>query len=640
MRLAVYLAAILVGLPATAAAQQDAFRDALITFHSKLAGEYGDEGPIVANSLDRMAASLATWDDSIRRTEQESRSRLASASPSERARIHTELARLYVDRGRYADAIRELGAAIQFDATRGTVHILRGLVLEAMGRSQDALDSYKTAWDLDRVDPVSAYLLASRRATLRTSDEPIPEATALLNAQARRLQSEPADHHVELFPQLALVPDEAAVTPVFSPARYADGLELIAGGRYQEAIATLRRDAASDPLVVGAAVLSGRLQQAIARLHEGDAENALADLNAAVASSPNSSELHRIIAAAYADASDDEKSIEHLERAVALAPDDERSAIALGRALTRAGQADRAERVLLNTVAKLPRSTDAHSALADLYESTRGRDALRELEAAASFTVLAGKGALFFRLADLQHRHLEYERVIEPLTQRVRLNPNNARAHTDLGLAYTRIGRANDALIELAVASLIGPEDAEALTAIGQIHFDAANYAAAEPVLRRAIALAPTFVQARYLLGHTLLRLGRVDEGKVQLAEFDRLRAEANAEARRTFEIAQLHRQAERAANAGRFEDASAAWQEIVTHEPKRADNHVELARALLRAGHESAAVEHLQAAAALDPDADVYRQLAEIYATLGRAAESAAARNLYQRLARERRKP
>ena len=50
--------------------------------------------------------------------------------------------------------------------------------------------------------------------------------------------------------------------------------------------------------------------------------------------------------------------------------------------------------------------------------------------------------------------------------------------------------------------------------------------------------------------------------------------------------------------------------------------------------------MEQLQAAAALDPDADVYRQLAEIYATLGRAAESDAARNLYQRLIRERRKP
>jgi tetratricopeptide (TPR) repeat protein len=636
VRLAVYVAAILIGLPATAAPQQGAFRDALIAFHSKLAGDYGNEGPIVARSLDAMASTLSAWDDAIRTTEKESRSRLAAAPPSERVRIHTSLAELYVGRGRYDDAIRELAAATQIDATQSAVHIFRGSVLELMGRNRDALDAYRTAWDLDRDDPVSAYLLASRRAPERSSDEPIPQAAALLKAEARRLQSVPADRHVPLFAELALVPDGAAVTPVFSPARYVDGLTLIAAARYQEAIAVLQRDAAADPLVAGSAMLSGPLQQAIARLRDGDAESAIADLQGAATSSPRSSELQRILANAYADLGDDEKSIEHLERAVALAPDDERSAVGLGRALMRAGHADRAEQTLLNTVAKLPQSTDAHSALADLYESERGRDALHELEVAASFTVLAGKGALYFRLANLLHRHLEYERVIDPLRQRVRLNPNDARAHIDLGLAYTRIGRTNDALIELVVASLLGPDDAEGLTAIGQIHFDTENYASADAVLRRAIALAPTLVQARYLLGHTLLRLGRDDEGNAQLAEFDRLRAEANAEARRTFEIAQLGRQAERETSARRYEEASVTWQQIVAREPKRADYHVELARALVRAGHPGAAIEHLQAAAALDADANVYRQMAEIYATLGRVTESAAAREAYKRLLRK----
>jgi predicted Zn-dependent protease len=123
---------------------------------------------------------------------------------------------------------------------------------------------------------------------------------------------------------------------------------------------------------------------------------------------------------------------------------------------------------------------------------------------------------------------------------------------------------------------------------------------------------------------------------KAQLAEFDRLRAEANAEARRTFEIAQLGRQAERETSARRYEEASVTWQQIVAREPKRADYHVELARALVRAGHPGAAIEHLQAAAALDADANVYRQMAEIYATLGRVTESAAAREAYKRLLRK----
>jgi len=126
--------------------------------------------------------------------------------------------------------------------------------------------------------------------------------------------------------------------------------------------------------------------------------------------------------------------------------------------------------------------------------------------------------------------------VIDPLVRRVRLTPNDARAHTDLGLALTRVGRSGDALVELVMAAIIGPDDAEALTAIGEIHVDAGNDAAGEAVLRRAIAATPTYPKARYLMAQTLARLGRERESREQLAEYDRLRAAANDEARRLFD--------------------------------------------------------------------------------------------------------
>jgi tetratricopeptide (TPR) repeat protein len=638
VRLAVYLAAIFIGLPTAAAAQKDAFRDALIAFHSKLAGDYGDEGPIVANSLTAMSTTLATWDAAIRDAEQHSRRRLPDAAALEQRRIHSELADLYLERGRYADAIRELDAAIRADSSRGTLHVLRGLALEEVGRSQDAAGAFRRAWETDRDDPVSAYLVASRRSTQGNSDEIAPQVGSLLKALERRLQSVRPDVHVALFPEFALVPDSAAVTPVFSPARYAEGFTLALQGRYTDAVASFARAIDGDPLVTDRLTQSTSVRQAIALLRKGEAENAIPMLEAAAAASPRSSEIHRILGGAYADLDDNATSLAHLETAAALAPDDERATVALGRALEHAGQSQRAERVLQSTTARLPQSADAHSALADLYETTRGRDALHELEVTTSVTVFAGKGALYLRLADLQHRHLEYERVVGPLTRRVRLNPNDARAHTDLGLALTRVGRLTDALIELVTASLLGPDDADALTAIGQIQFDEGRYAAAETVLQRAVAKAPALVQARYLLGQTLARVGRPDEGKTQLAEFDRLRAAANSTLRESFELDQLRQQADRDTKAGRHDEATAAWQEIVAREPKP-ENHVALARALLAAGRPTAALEHLRAAADVDAGADVYRQLAEIYTSLGRAAESAAALLKYQRLIQEQRR-
>jgi tetratricopeptide (TPR) repeat protein len=636
-RLAVCLAAALI-TSTSVSAQKEAFREALIAFHSKLAGDFGDEGTAAAENLERMSSALAKWDETIQNSERDVRSRLQAAASSERARIHMALAQLYVERGRYRDGIREIDTAIQIESS-GTLQVLRGAVLEASGRADEARTAFRRAWELDHDDPVSAYLVASRRVAQADTDETTPQTAALLKAVDRRLASVPSDRHISMFPELALIQDRAAVTPVFSPALYADGFTLVAQGRYPEAIASFRNALPRDPLVAGV-TRPDRLQSGISKLRNGDAERAIPDLEAAAAAAPRSPEAHRILAAAYSDAGDDRKSLEHLEAAAALARDDERANVALGRALAHAGEISRAEQVLLKTIETLPQSADAHSALADLYEgSNRGRSALHELEAAAALTVPAGKGALYWRLADLQHRHLEYERVIEPLTRRVALNPNDARSHTDLGLAYTRVGRTGAAFVELAVATLIGPDDPEALTAIGQIHFEGGNYAAAETVLQRAVMLRPALVQARYLLGHTLARLGRTNDSAAQLSEYTRLRAAANDDARRVFELDMLRQEAVRHSQAGRRDEAAAAWRQVVDREPGSRDDRIALAEALLGANRPAAAVEQLEAAARLDANPDVYRRLAEVYSTLGRSADSAAARATAERLLKERRR-
>jgi tetratricopeptide (TPR) repeat protein len=642
--MAVCLVLLVGALSASPAAQVDAFRDALIGFHSAIAGGYGDEGPLVLRNLERMTSSLSAWDAVIRDAEQSASARVGTAPAGERARAHAALAQLYVERGRYLDAVRELDAAIQIDGTRGPLHVLRGLVLETTGRPGDAVEAVRAlrrAWQIDPQDPVSAYLLLSRQTNPTTPDDLTPPTQQLLEALNRRFASAPRDRHIDLFPQIALVPDAAAVTPVFSPARYAEGFSLVAKGMYQEALSSFRRSVAGDPLVVDAVARLERLQPAITRLRDGDAEGAIPLLEAAVTAAPRSSEAHRILAAAYGDTGNDAMSVQHLETATGLAPDDERTGLALGRALADAGQAGRAEQVLTSVAQKIPQSTEVHSALADLYEgSDRGRNALHELEMAASFTVISGKGALYLRLADLEHRHLEYERVIDPLTRRVRIDSNNARAHTDLGLAYTRVGRTSEALVELVAASLIGPESAESLSAIGQIYFDARRFAAAATVLGRAIAVPPALVQTRYLLGQALDRLGRPAESREQLAEYDKLRAAANDSFRHAFEVDMLRQNAQRVATAASPQETVAAWQNVVDAEPKSVSDRVALANALVRAGRPEAAVEQLEAASRLDgSDRETYRQLAEVYSKLGRAGDSANARQTYQRLLQEHRR-
>ena len=166
----------------------------------------------------------------------------------------------------------------------------------------------------------------------------------------------------------------------------------------------------------------------------------------------------------------------------------------------------------------------------------RGLDAISTLEEAAALTVVAGKAALYWRIAELAHRHQDYDRVVTTLMQRARLLPNEGHAHKALGLAFMRIGRSDEALVELLMSTLLGVEDAETLAAIGQIHLGAERFDAAERALRGAIAQDPKNAQARYAMGMTLTRVGRADEAKLHLDEFRRLRAAALSEQQRQFE--------------------------------------------------------------------------------------------------------
>jgi uncharacterized protein HemY len=76
-----------------------------------LDGTYGDEGGEIARRLGDLSETAATWDRSIRETEQKLRPRLEGASPEDAALAHEALGSMYMERGRFADAVTEFDAA-------------------------------------------------------------------------------------------------------------------------------------------------------------------------------------------------------------------------------------------------------------------------------------------------------------------------------------------------------------------------------------------------------------------------------------------------------------------------------------------------------------------------------------------------
>ena len=131
---------VLLAVPAAALAQRDLFFAALAEFHKSSAGLYGDEGPLLTARLDAMSKALDAWDRDIRDAETELRVHLAAGPVETQLQVHTLLAARYLERGRFADAVREFDEDIRIDPRRASFHRLRALALLAMSRRDEAAD--------------------------------------------------------------------------------------------------------------------------------------------------------------------------------------------------------------------------------------------------------------------------------------------------------------------------------------------------------------------------------------------------------------------------------------------------------------------------------------------------------------------
>ena len=125
---------------------------------------------------------------------------------------------------------------------------------------------------------------------------------------------------------------------------------------------------------------------------------------------------------------------------------------------------------------------------------------------------------------------------IERLKQEVARNPNKAKARIELANALDDGGDTDAAILQYLAAIRIDPSDASAHRNIGVAYLRKGDIKAAEPALREAIRLAPDYTKARLSLIEVLaqkqdwdkslteitqaLRMNRVEFVTVQLESF------------------------------------------------------------------------------------------------------------------------
>jgi len=263
----------------------------------------------------------------------------------------------------------------------------------------------------------------------------------------------------------------------------------------------------------------------------------------------------------------------------------------------------------------------------------RNADALDQYAQAARLGAISRQGQVHHGEAILASLHLDLARTARAAERRVRANLNDAAAHRDLASVHAQQDRRDEAFAELAIAAWLDPDDALTFVALG--HSDLADRRDADAVeaLQLAVRLAPDLREARYALAQALTRVGRRDEGLVQLSEFERLRSESIEQGRREDAVAAVKAEARRQSLAGQHRQAAQTWMKAIVLEPEVGQNHVELAEALVKAGQLAASIQHFVKAAELHGVAEVHLRLSEVLGRLGRTRESALARETYERL-------
>jgi len=118
---------------------------------------------------------------------------------------------------------------------------------------------------------------------------------------------------------------------------------------------------------------------------------------------------------------------------------------------------------------------------------------------------------IWYALAGLHARRGLIENVIDCCKQVIRLSPNHAGAHYNLGTALRQTGQPHKAKLCFHKCLDIDPENQSALVSLGQLLNSEGLYAEALPYLRKATTAKPLNDDAFYYLGVTELSLGNLD---------------------------------------------------------------------------------------------------------------------------------
>jgi len=158
--------------------------------------------------------------------------------------------------------------------------------------------------------------------------------------------------------------------------------------------------------------------------------------------------------------------------------------------------------------------------------------------------------------------------------EKVRLNPDDARAHKALGDAYLVLEEYKNAYDSYSEARRVTPGDAEAYWGMGAALEGGRQYARARDFYREAVRLGPQFARAQIGLGKILVRLFQYRDAVGPLKEGIRLTPRGKVEHDDYLNLGKAY------LHTGQYQDAVGAYQQALEVAPQYESTHTSIAEA------------------------------------------------------------
>jgi tetratricopeptide (TPR) repeat protein len=250
----------------------------------------------------------------------------------------------------------------------------------------------------------------------------------------------------------------------------------------------------------------------------GRTEEAVAHYRAALEQRPGAPEIQTNLGAAYLHLNRPAEAVAVLEAAVRAGPRIAEAHNSLGLAQAKLGVAEAAERSYREAIRLKPDFPAAHFNLASLLAAQRrGPEAIATLEAARRIPAEASVQVQILRkLVEVLLAQGQLAASVAPAEALLQMTPGDAAARQQLAGTYYQLGRYADALPHYAELVRQQPAAAAAQQNLASAYVQLGRLDEAVHHYREALRLGPEVPDTRANLAIALARQGRLDEARME----------------------------------------------------------------------------------------------------------------------------